>query len=48
MAKQKLIETNEKVVTISKEVGYVNNSHFCIVFKEQEGISPVEYRNKNS
>lgn len=44
VAKERLKESNMKIVTIAKEVGYNNSSHFCKMFKEEVGISPAEFR----
>lgn len=46
VAKEKLRDTNQKIITIAREVGYINDSHFCKLFKEEVGISPAEYRKK--
>lgn len=46
IAKEKLRDTNQKIITIARDVGYINDSHFCKLFKEEVGISPVEYRKR--
>jgi YesN/AraC family two-component response regulator len=43
-AKKLLMETNMKVVQISREVGYSNAAYFCKAFKECFGCSPEQYR----
>ncbi|MBU5593779.1 AraC family transcriptional regulator [Amphibacillus sp. MSJ-3] len=43
-AQRLLIESDMKVIEISKSVGYSNNVHFWRVFKKLMGISPSEYR----
>ncbi|WP_214480506.1 response regulator [Bacillus sp. SM2101] len=45
-AKLLLVDTGEKVYEISKQVGYKNPKQFTRVFREIEGISPKEYREK--
>ncbi|MFC7373411.1 response regulator [Fictibacillus iocasae] len=45
-AKKLLIETDDKVFEISEKVGYKNPKQFARVFREIEGISPKEYRQK--
>ncbi|MFC0190075.1 response regulator [Fictibacillus aquaticus] len=46
-AKSLLGETDLKVFEISEKVGYKNPKQFARVFREIEGISPKEYREKN-
>lgn len=43
-AKRLLETTDEKVVDISRKVGYDNDKHFMKTFKSLCGISPTEYR----
>lgn len=43
-AKKLLAETEEKVLDISREVGYDNEKHFMKTFKSVCGVSPTEYR----
>lgn len=43
-AKRLLLETNEKINRIGEEVGYFTPHSFTRVFKNSEGISPVEFR----
>jgi YesN/AraC family two-component response regulator len=46
-AKRLLEETDEKIIDISRMVGYENDKHFMKIFKSVCGVSPSEYR-KNS
>jgi len=46
-AKRLLLETDMKVIEISKTVGYSNNVHLWRVFKNLTGLSPAEYRENN-
>lgn len=39
-----LLESDMKVIEISKNVGYANNVHFWRVFKKITGFSPSEFR----
>lgn len=44
-AKKMLEETDEKIINISKMIGYDNYKHFMKTFKLCCGVSPSEYRN---
>ncbi|WP_313182609.1 response regulator transcription factor [Lacrimispora sp.] len=46
-SKQLLIETDMQIKEISAQVGYLTTSHFIRTFVKQEGITPLEFRNKN-
>jgi two-component system response regulator YesN len=46
-AKRLLKGTNKKIYEISKEVGYTDPKYFNRVFKEEEGVSPGDYRALN-
>ena len=46
-AKKLLQETDFKILEISEMVGYKNPKQFARVFRDVEGISPKEYREKN-
>ncbi len=46
-AKRLLIETNMPVKDILKEVGYISNSTFTMMFKKYSGKSPLQFRNDN-
>jgi len=46
-AKELLAETNMKVYEISGKAGFESVKHFTRVFKEMEGISPLEYRSRS-
>lgn len=43
-AKRLLEETDERIVDISRRVGYENEKHFMKIFRSICGISPKEYR----
>lgn len=43
-AKKLLSQTDEKIVDISRMVGYENEKHFMKTFKAVYGVSPSEYR----
>lgn len=43
-AKRLLRETDEKIIDISKMVGYENEKHFMKLFKTECGVSPSEFR----
>ena len=43
-SKELLGRTDQKVYEISAQVGFENVKHFTRVFREMEGISPLEYR----
>jgi AraC-like DNA-binding protein len=41
-----LRNTDLTVKEISNRMGFPNSSFFCQYFREQAGITPIEYRNK--
>ncbi len=43
-AKKLLVQTEMRVVEISKKVGYENEKHFMKIFRNVCGVSPTEYR----
>lgn len=43
-AKELLLETDEKIQDISRQVGYDNEKHFMKTFKSICGVSPSDYR----
>ncbi|MFB9329894.1 response regulator [Paenibacillus aurantiacus] len=43
-AKELLAGTNMKVYEISEQAGFDNVKHFTRVFREMEGVTPLEYR----
>lgn len=45
MAKQLISQTNESVTNISEQCGFSNVYHFCRIFKEKTGYTPLNYRN---
>lgn len=44
-AKQRLLETDEPVKTISAACGFHDEKHFMKTFKKYEGLTPTNYRN---
>jgi len=46
-AKKLLIETNDKIHDIAKQVGYVSSSHFVQIFGEYAGMTPGRFREIN-
>lgn len=46
-AKRMLVNTDKSVKTIAQDLGYKSTSYFYKSFKEQEGITPVTYRNSH-
>lgn len=45
-AKELLINTNIKVVDLSIQVGYTNQSYFCSIFKKYFGVTPAKFRER--
>lgn len=43
-AAELLTETKDKVTNIAESVGFVNVSHFTVLFKQRFGESPLNYR----
>jgi len=43
-AKNKLIKTNDTIVSIAKDVGFHSESYFNRVFKKHVGMPPGEFR----
>jgi len=35
-----------KIYEIANDLGYTNAQHFSTVFRENEGMTPLEYRQK--
>ncbi len=46
-AKQLLADSNRSVTEISEKCGFSSVYHFCRLFKNKTGITPMEYRNSN-
>lgn len=46
-AKAALLETRESISAIAMENGYSSASHFCSLFRKEEGLSPSAFRAKN-
>jgi AraC-like DNA-binding protein len=47
-AKELLINSNLSLIEITFIVGFKNQQYFSRVFKEEEGVTPKEYKQKNS
>lgn len=47
-AEELLYQTDKSLVAISEHLGFSSQAHFCRVFKDIKGMTPTEYRNKNS
>jgi two-component system response regulator YesN len=43
-AQQLLMETNEKISSIARKVGYKESTYFIRLFRREKGISPKKYR----
>jgi AraC family transcriptional regulator, melibiose operon regulatory protein len=43
-AKLLLIDTNNPVKSIADTTGFINDSHFCKVFRKFTSVSPIKYR----
>lgn len=43
-ARRRLRETNESIIAIALDVGYLSPSHFAQVFRREAGLTPSEYR----
>ena len=47
-AKERLRSSNDSVVQIAQELGYMDSSYFISVFKKFEGTTPLAYRQHKS
>lgn len=47
VAKELLLVSNHSLAEISNMCGFSSQSRFNIVFKQNEGLTPTEYKNKN-
>ncbi len=43
-ARDLLANTNDPLKSVADAAGFVNESHFCKVFKKMHFVSPVQYR----
>jgi two-component system response regulator YesN len=41
-----LRETNFKIVDVGKKVGFLNQSYFCLMFKNYYGLTPGDFRER--
>ncbi len=44
LAKRWLLQTNATVDEIAEEIGFSSRSHFCTIFKQYTGTTPLAYR----
>ena len=44
-AKELLKQPDSKIYVVAQEVGYINKSHFCMLFKQYTGLMPNEFKN---
>jgi AraC-like DNA-binding protein len=47
-AKRMLVETDMSAITISEHLGFSEAKYFGAIFKKQEGMSPLSYREQNA
>ena len=45
-AKELLINSNMKIFEISAACGYSSNTYFSTAFKQHEGVTPIQYKEK--
>jgi AraC-like DNA-binding protein len=45
-AKNLLLRTDKTIADVAFESGFENTAHFCRLFKQKAGITPMEYRKK--
>ena len=45
VAKKMLSDPYSKIYLVAQEVGYINKSHFCLMFKKHTGLTPNQYKN---
>lgn len=45
-SKELLLQTNMKVSDVAEKVGYLNVSYYISIFRNHEGCSPVQYRER--
>ena len=45
-AQELLINTNETIESVAKNVGYTDSKHFFKIFKKEVGMTPSQYRKK--
>ena len=47
-AQYMLLNTSLPLEQVALSCGYANESHFCVSFKRESGISPMEFRKSRS
>jgi AraC-like DNA-binding protein len=45
-AKRLLVQTDKTITNVAYDSGFENTAHFCRLFKQKTGITPMEYRKK--
>lgn len=46
LARKLLRESNRKVYEVAEELGYANPHYFSKLFKDDTGLTPLEFRNQ--
>lgn len=47
VAKEKLTSGNDSISEVAIKCGFADQNYFCKVFRQQEGLTPTQYRNIN-
>ena len=47
-AKQLLLETDKTIAQISEDLGFVEDSYFVRIFKQETGETPLKYRKERT
>lgn len=47
-AKQLLLETDKTIAQISEDLGFVEDSYFVRIFKQETGETPLKYRKRKN
>ena len=45
-AKKLLLQTDDTIAGVAFDSGFENTAHFCRLFKQKTGTTPMEYRKK--
>ena len=43
----RLLDTDQTIADISRDLGFTNQTHFYKVFKEKYKMTPMQYRKQN-